>query len=125
MRISNIKWETDGEQVDLPTEVEVPDTLDEFEVADYLSDNYGWLVESFEFGDNNPNDDVSGDNKVAVFNRDYFKKSDVMKMTKEQVIKAVRQSEGRASLYPFHVLERLHNDDGTAFSGCYIRLLTK
>jgi hypothetical protein len=47
MIVSDIKWETDGEVVDLPTEVEVDDDLDEDEIADYLSDEYGWLVESF------------------------------------------------------------------------------
>ena len=47
MKITNITWETDGEVVDLPTEVEVDDDLDEDEIADYLSDEYGWLVESF------------------------------------------------------------------------------
>ena len=47
MKVNDIKWETDGEVVDLPTEVEVDDDLDEDEIADYLSDEYGWLVESF------------------------------------------------------------------------------
>ena len=47
MIVSDIKWETDGEVVELPTEVEVDDDLDEDEIADYLSDEYGWLVESF------------------------------------------------------------------------------
>ena len=47
MIVSDIKWVTDGEVVDLPTEVEVDDDLDEDEIADYLSDEYGWLVESF------------------------------------------------------------------------------
>ena len=47
MKVTDIKWETDGEVVDLPTEVEVDDDLDEDEIADYLSDEYGWLVESF------------------------------------------------------------------------------
>jgi hypothetical protein len=47
MIVSDIKWETDGEVVDLPTEVEVDDDLDEDEIVDYLSDEYGWLVESF------------------------------------------------------------------------------
>ena len=47
MKVSDIKWETDGEVVDLPTEVEVDDDLDEDDIADYLSDEYGWLVESF------------------------------------------------------------------------------
>jgi hypothetical protein len=43
-----IEWETDGESVDLPTEVELPSDLDEDEVADYLSDKFGWLVKGFE-----------------------------------------------------------------------------
>ena len=47
MLVSRIKWETDGNDVQLPNEVEVPDGLDDDEVADYLSDTYGWLVESF------------------------------------------------------------------------------
>lgn len=47
MIVSDIKWVTDGEVVELPTEVEVDDDLDEDEIADYLSDEYGWLVESF------------------------------------------------------------------------------
>lgn len=48
MKIESIVWETDNQEVDLPSEVDVPDYLDEFEIADYLSDEYGWLVKSFE-----------------------------------------------------------------------------
>jgi hypothetical protein len=51
MKVYNIKWETDdfvGEVENLPTEVEVPNHLSEFEIADYLSNEYCWLVESFE-----------------------------------------------------------------------------
>jgi hypothetical protein len=59
MLVSNIEWETDGYDADLPNEVEVPDGLSDDEVADYLSDTYGWLVCSFAL----PMDD--GD-------RDYF-----------------------------------------------------
>ena len=47
MKVTNIKWETDGEVVDLPTEVEVDDNLSDDEVADFLSDEYGWLVNGF------------------------------------------------------------------------------
>jgi hypothetical protein len=47
MLVSDIIWETDGEEIDLPTEVEVADDLDDDGVADYLSDTYGWLVISF------------------------------------------------------------------------------
>lgn len=47
MRVTNIKWETDGEVVDLPTEVEVEDGMSDDEIADFLSDEYGWLVNGF------------------------------------------------------------------------------
>ena len=47
MIASNIKWETDGYEVDLPTEVEVEDGMSDDEIADFLSDTYGWLVISF------------------------------------------------------------------------------
>lgn len=51
MKVYNIKWETDdfiGEVENLPTEVEIPNHLNKFQIADYLSDKYCWLVESFE-----------------------------------------------------------------------------
>ena len=47
MKVSDIKWVTDGEVVDLPTEVEVEDGMSDDEIADYLSDTYGWLVDGF------------------------------------------------------------------------------
>ena len=59
MKVTNIKWETDGEVVDLPTEVEVEDGMSDNEVADFLSDEYGWLVNGFSL----PMDDND---------RDYF-----------------------------------------------------
>ena len=59
MKVTNIKWETDGEVVDLPTEVEVEDGMSDDEVADFLSDEYGWLVNGFSL----PMDDND---------RDYF-----------------------------------------------------
>ena len=60
MIVTNIKWKTDGYKVDnLPTEVEVDDDLGDDEIADYLSDEYGWLVDSFAL----PMDDED---------RDYF-----------------------------------------------------
>lgn len=50
MKVTNIKWETDGaEDVNLPTEVDVPDNVDEDMIADYLSDTYGFLVESLYY----------------------------------------------------------------------------
>ena len=55
MEVTNIAWDTDGEDIDLPTEVEVPNDIacDEDEIADYLSDEYGWCVISFSL----PTDD--------------------------------------------------------------------
>ena len=47
MEVTNIKWVTDGEVLDLPTKVEVEDGMSDDEIADYLSDTYGWLVEGF------------------------------------------------------------------------------
>jgi len=46
IRVS-VHWETDGEEVSLPSETEVPADLDIDEIANYLSDKYGWLVKSF------------------------------------------------------------------------------
>lgn len=47
MLASDIIWETDGYDVELPTEVEVDDNMSDDEVCDYLSDKYGYLVVSF------------------------------------------------------------------------------
>ena len=50
MKVYNIVWETDGYDVDLPKEVELPDeNLNEFDISEYLSDEYGFLVNSFTF----------------------------------------------------------------------------
>jgi len=61
MKVTDITWDTDGEDIELPTEVEVPNDIahdedgriDEDEIADYLSDEYGWCVISFSL----PTDD--------------------------------------------------------------------
>jgi hypothetical protein len=48
--VSRIQWETDGADVDLPSEVELPecvDASDDDAIADYLSDTYGFLVLSY------------------------------------------------------------------------------
>ena len=50
MRITDIVWYTYGyygPDINLPEEVDVPDELDEDEIADYLSDEYEFCVESF------------------------------------------------------------------------------
>ena len=61
MIVTNIIWETDGlENVDLPTEVEVENGMDDDEIADYLSDTYGWLVNSFALPMDNDDIDEFG-----------------------------------------------------------------
>lgn len=50
-KIVNIKWETDGEDVNLPTEMELPSHIDvdDFDaINNYLSDETGWLVDYYE-----------------------------------------------------------------------------
>lgn len=52
IRFYDIQWDTDGEEVDLPSEVtlEVDADLDVAqEGADVLSDKYGWCVFGFQF----------------------------------------------------------------------------
>ena len=44
-----IEWDTDGEEVDLPSEVEIPKDVSEEDMADYLSDKYGWCVKSLGY----------------------------------------------------------------------------
>jgi hypothetical protein len=52
VRASNIIWDTDGEEVELPTSVEFDAEPDELEddgyAADRLSEDYGWCIESLE-----------------------------------------------------------------------------
>jgi len=54
IRVDNIEWDTDEEDVDLPTTVIVPvadivdrDDLNE-RICDYLSDGHGWLVKDYQ-----------------------------------------------------------------------------
>ena len=50
MTILNIKWDTDGFIIpELPKSIVLPKDTPIEEVADWLSDRYGWLVESFEY----------------------------------------------------------------------------
>lgn len=60
MQVTDIKWETDGEGRNLPTEVEVDDNMSDDEIADYLSDTYGWLVDSFSLPMDDDNIDEFG-----------------------------------------------------------------
>ena len=45
----NIIWDTDGEDVDLPTEIELPPGMtDEDEISDYISDVTGFCHIGFD-----------------------------------------------------------------------------
>lgn len=51
MKATEIDWDVDDieiiEELGLPDEVELPSDIEEDEVADYLSDAYGFCVNSF------------------------------------------------------------------------------
>lgn len=52
IKVTDIVWETDGEDVELPTELEIDTASEgiddpESQLADWLSDRYGWLVSGF------------------------------------------------------------------------------
>ena len=61
IKVTDIDWDTDGEDVDLPTEVDIPyydldldgteedDYIIEDEISEYLSDVYGWLHNGFDY----------------------------------------------------------------------------
>ena len=52
MKAINIVWDTDGEEVDLPEEVSIPlDILNMEDITEYLSDKYGWCINSLEIID--------------------------------------------------------------------------
>lgn len=50
MKAFNILWDTDGEKVKLPKEVEIPEEIagDTDEISDYLSDQTGFCHNGFE-----------------------------------------------------------------------------
>lgn len=50
MKITEIVWDLDGEEVELPTEVSIP-SMEEDEIADYLSDCYGFCIFSFNISE--------------------------------------------------------------------------
>lgn len=53
MKAINILWDTDGEEVNLPNEIEIPDWVDKEndEISDYLSDETGFCHFGFELVD--------------------------------------------------------------------------
>lgn len=49
MKATNILWDTDGEDIALPTEIQIPDGMvDEDEISDYISDQTGFCHFGFE-----------------------------------------------------------------------------
>lgn len=42
----NIDWDCDSD-VELPNKVRIPNDIEDDEIADYISDNYGWCIKSF------------------------------------------------------------------------------
>ena len=44
----NIQWDTDGEEVNLPERVEIPFNVSFDDIADMLSDEYGFCVFGFD-----------------------------------------------------------------------------
>lgn len=54
MKAINILWDTDGEEVNLPNEIEIPDWVDkedDDEISDYLSDVTGFCHFGYELVD--------------------------------------------------------------------------
>ena len=54
MKAINILWDTDGEEVNLPNEIEIPDWVDkedDDEISDYLSNTTGFCHFGFELVD--------------------------------------------------------------------------
>lgn len=47
IKVSGIVWETDGEDVDLPDEMEIPSDIEKDEIENYLSNETGFLVLSY------------------------------------------------------------------------------
>ena len=66
---TNIDWETDGDdevKKELPKKVEIPQDVTEDTVADWLSDKYGWLVNSVSITEN-ANDTVDKKPNCVIF----------------------------------------------------------
>ncbi len=45
--VTDIDWDTDGEIVDLPSKVQIPNGIEVCGIADYLSDEFGWCIKSY------------------------------------------------------------------------------
>lgn len=47
-RVFDIMWDTDGEDINLPKEIILSKDIDNDDIADYLSDEYGFCIFSFK-----------------------------------------------------------------------------
>lgn len=57
MKATNIIWDTDGEDISLPSEIEIPEGMtDEDEISDFLSDTTGFCHEGFVLEFDDPRD---------------------------------------------------------------------
>ena len=53
MKATNIIWDIDGVEIELPTEIDIPDGMtDEDEISDYLSDETGFCHYGFDLVEN-------------------------------------------------------------------------
>lgn len=49
MKAINIIWDTDGQKIDLPMEIDIPEGMtDTDEISDYISDVTGFCHKGFE-----------------------------------------------------------------------------
>lgn len=49
IRVTNIIWDFDeGEYAELPDSVDIEESIEMDEVADYLSDIYGWCISDLD-----------------------------------------------------------------------------
>lgn len=48
--VNNIKWDTDGEDVELPKCMVIPEEIDDEAIGDYISDKTGFCHKSYQIG---------------------------------------------------------------------------
>lgn len=51
MKAYDINWDTDGENIDLPTKIILPDGMEDDEITEYLSDQTGYCVFDYKTGE--------------------------------------------------------------------------
>lgn len=60
LKAVNIKWETDGMDVNLPTEIEIPtEFVDMDKVSDWLSEKTGFLHDGFSIIETDPSSNLT------------------------------------------------------------------